>query len=86
MLAVPRESWPAQEVLRIRVTGESFLYRMVRYLVYALVLIGRGELMLRNLERVLVGSYRGWHRRRLHLKPAPSHGLRLAELQLDPDV
>ncbi|CAK9103676.1 tRNA pseudouridine synthase A 1 (tRNA pseudouridine(38-40) synthase) (tRNA pseudouridylate synthase I 1) (tRNA-uridine isomerase I 1) [Durusdinium trenchii] len=86
VLAVPRESWPAQEVLRIRVTGESFLYRMVRYLVYALVLIGRGELMLRNLERVLVGSYRGWHRRRLHLKPAPSHGLRLAELQLDPDV
>lgn len=74
------------ELFRVRAVGESFLYRMVRYLVFCLVTVGRGERAPAWASWLLDAGERSSRLytpcRRGGLRPAPAHGLTLAELQL----
>lgn len=61
----------------------------VRYMVFALVLVGlgKGKASTASLRRLLSHSWQPtWRLRKLRLKPAPAHGLRLAEVRLNKGV
>eukprot|EP00438_Fugacium_kawagutii_P029578 Skav212242 [mRNA] locus=scaffold4106:121809:129873:+ [translate_table: standard] len=69
------------ELLCISVLGESFLYRMVRYIVFALVLAGRHRATAQSFSQLLAEPKQRKRRKRtLGLRPAPAHGLQLAEV------
>eukprot|EP00435_Cladocopium_sp_Y103_P027931 s1500_g6.t3 len=82
------------ELLCVSILGESFLYRMVRYIVFALVLAGRHHpgasvATYRQLLAPSAASRRSAKRqqkRQLGLGPAPARGLQLAEAISDVGV
>lgn len=67
------------DVLRIYVTGDGFLYKMVRNIVGALIDVGRGRLTKRDLEVILAAK----DRRRLGMT-APAQGLCLLHVYFEP--
>eukprot|EP00434_Breviolum_minutum_P030265 symbB.v1.2.026771.t1/scaffold2699.1/size140064/6 len=89
-IRVRRVGTSSPELLCISILGESFLYRMVRYIVCALILVGRQRAtrpMLRQLlDPSLESSARQRQKQQLQLRPAPAQGLQLAEVQLNPLV
>lgn len=64
-------------MVEIRVTGDGFLYNMVRRIVGTLILIGKGELSGSEIPAILESKERG----RTDL--APAHGLFLAQIRYD---
>lgn len=76
------------ELLCVSILGESFLYRMVRYIVFALVLAGRHRpgATAAGYRRLLAPSASRSAKRKqkqqLGLGPAPARGLQLAEVYL----
>ena len=67
----------------LEITGDRFLYKMVRFLVGAIVAVGRQQLSLTDLERILTTGDRrsgvgSW-------ECAPPHGLMLYDVQYDND-
>jgi tRNA pseudouridine38-40 synthase len=65
-------------LIRIRVTGNGFLFRMVRNLVGATVKVGHGRLTLEELSQILAA------RKRSGAPPsAPAHGLYLHRVYYD---
>jgi tRNA pseudouridine(38-40) synthase len=83
-------------IIKISFLGESFLYRMVRYMAFALVLVGRGKRPVSWIKDVLAREDRFINRdhaggnvietssriqgNSMQLRPAPAHGIRLSEL------
>ncbi|CAK0863311.1 unnamed protein product [Prorocentrum cordatum] len=87
-LRAPGRGAAPVEVLCITISGDSFLYRMCRLIAFALVMVGLGR---RNAAWVseLLAQRRRWRQlRRNRLRPAPAHGLRLADcaLRAPPDL
>ena len=67
--------------LTITVSANSFLYRMVRNIVSALVKIGTGKLSLLELHKLFVAADRSAVKWQL----APACGLYLVNVNYDPD-
>mmetsp|Transcript_18672 Transcript_18672/g.52175 ORF Transcript_18672/g.52175 Transcript_18672/m.52175 type:complete len:100 (-) Transcript_18672:581-880(-) len=66
---------------RIVVNGDRFLYKMVRFLVGALVAVGEGKLSKDDLTRALdTGSWSDGDGKRTEFECAPAHGLTLARV------
>ena len=63
-------------LLRIRVTGNGFLYNMVRIIAGTLLDIGRGHLQAEDMERILAAKNRG-----AAGPTAPAHGLTLISIR-----
>jgi tRNA pseudouridine38-40 synthase len=69
---------PPIKLYKIVLTGDRFLYKMVRFLVGALAAVGTGKLEVHDLERALAsGNWEilGHEDRRKQFKCAPAHGL-----------
>ncbi|MCX7970486.1 MAG: tRNA pseudouridine(38-40) synthase TruA [Negativicutes bacterium] len=80
-LTLEREVLFGQQVWRLSVTGDGFLYRMVRNLVGTLLAIGQGKLLPQQVGEILAG------RRRAAAGPtAPACGLYLARVYYPGDV
>ena len=62
----------SQEELKIRVSGNGFLYKMVRSLAGVLLLVGYGKLSLEDCEKILQEK-----RRSEKIKTLPAKGLTL---------
>jgi tRNA pseudouridine38-40 synthase len=58
-----------REFLKVEISAESFLYRMVRRIVGVLVEVGRGEVLPEEIKLMLSGKYNQ------NIQTAPSHGL-----------
>ncbi len=55
------EKIPDRNLVRIKVTGDGFLYKMVRFMAGALFRVGRGRLPVEELQRVVEGDAgRSW--------------------------
>jgi tRNA U38,U39,U40 pseudouridine synthase TruA len=69
---------PPIRTYKVSVTGDRFLYKMMRFLVGALVALGTGKLELDDLERAIeTGNWNlpGHADRRKEFQCAPAHGL-----------
>lgn len=74
---------PPIQCYKVIVEGDRFLYKMVRFLVGALVAVGTGTLDTEDLQRAVeVGNWEipGQEPRRKEFKCAPAHGLVLANV------
>ena len=60
----------------LEITGDRFLYKMVRFLVGALVAVGRQRMSLTALEGLVTTGDRGG----LSWDCAPAHGLQLYDV------
>lgn len=60
-----------------KVVGESFLWNMVRKMVTSLLLVGKGELELTDIDKLLQPID---YRETIRLQPAPANGLILNDL------
>ncbi len=72
---------------KVIIEGDRFLYKMVRFLVGALVAVGTGKLNCEDLERAL--QFGTWEipdeeGRRKEFECAPAHGLVLAKVDFGP--
>ncbi|CAE8639370.1 unnamed protein product [Polarella glacialis] len=67
----------------VSVYGVNFLYLMVRYIAFALVLVGRGAAKPHFDSLSLLRKGRPPGVPSVGLRPAPAHGLCLAELQIE---
>lgn len=65
------------ELIRIRVTGNGFLYNMVRIIVGTLVAIGRGQMDIERMEQALKTG-----NRELAGPTAPAQGLMLMQYEI----
>jgi len=65
-----------KDEIRIQVTGNGFLYNMVRTIAGTLILVGRGKLSARDVKSILVSKDRT-----LAGPTAPAKGLYLAEVK-----
>jgi len=74
------EDNPVKEIMSITVTGNGFLYKMVRFLAGALVEIGRGRLSTEELARVLHGETNHAPESRRKWPALPARGLCLEEV------
>ncbi len=75
-------SWLQTNTYTVTVTGDRFLYKMVRFFVGALVAVGRDQLTTEDIMRVLESGNRGnttW-------ECAPSHGLMLHDVKYDDHI
>lgn len=63
----------------VYITGDRFLYKMVRFLVGALVAVGTGKCSVADIEQFLATG----HRQGVALECAPPHGLVLFSVQYD---
>jgi tRNA pseudouridine38-40 synthase len=78
---------PPMQCYKVTVEGDRFLYKMVRFLVGALVAVGMGKLDCEDLEcAVQVGNWDipGQAPRRKEFECAPAHGLVLANVDFGP--
>jgi tRNA pseudouridine38-40 synthase len=79
---------PPIQTYRLIVHGDRFLYKMMRFLVGALVAVGTGKLNNEDLEHALVhGNWEGpdcTPHGRKEFQVAPAHGLILAHVDYDP--
>lgn len=69
------------DLIKIRVTGNGFLYNMVRIIAGTLLEVGRGLKSPEDMERILNGL-----NRRLAGPTAPAHGLTLIGIEYDTDM
>jgi tRNA pseudouridine38-40 synthase len=67
----------------VDITGDRFLYKMVRLMTGALVAVGQGKLTLRNVEHLLSSDTRG---NAPEFECAPAHGLVLYHVQYDDPI
>ena len=67
--------------IRIEITGNGFLYNMVRIIAGALIEAGRGMIPPENMVKILNGLDRG-----LAGPTAPAHGLTLVRIDYDTDM
>lgn len=67
-----------QDIIKIKVTGNGFLYNMVRIIVGTLIEVGRGAKSPKDIEKMLSGLDRG-----LAGPTAPAHGLTLVNIEYD---
>ena len=65
------------DVMYFRVTGESFLWNMVRKMVTSMIKVGNGSLSVDDIDRLLESIDL---RERIRLQPAPANGLILSHL------
>ena len=73
--------YPPIQVFSISVTGDRFLYKMVRFLVGAIVAIGTGKLDHSDLKHALsTGSWETKDNQRKEFQCAPAHGLTLSKV------
>lgn len=68
----------SDNVLIFKVTGRSFLWNMVRKIVTSLMMIGKGELTLNDIEELLKPQDL---RHCIRLRPAPACGLILSDME-----
>lgn len=64
-------------ILIFNVVGESFLWNMVRKMVTSLIRVGKGELEIKDIEKLLEPIDL---RERIRLRPAPANGLILTDM------
>ena len=79
---------PPVQRYRIVIQGDRFLYKMMRFLVGALVAVGTGKLDIKDLEHALEKGTWELHDslplRRKEFQVAPAHGLILVHVDYDP--
>jgi tRNA pseudouridine38-40 synthase len=75
-------SWLQTDTYTVTVTGDRFLYKMVRFLVGALVAVGRNQLTTDDIVHVLESGNRG----NVTWECAPSHGLMLHDVHYDDHI
>jgi tRNA pseudouridine38-40 synthase len=75
-------SWLQTNTYTVTVTGDRFLYKMVRFLVGALVAVGRDQLTTEDIVHVLESGSRG----NMTWECAPSHGLMLHDVHYDDHI
>ncbi len=68
-------------MIRINVTGNGFLYNMVRIIAGTLIEVGRGVIAPNDIDKILKGLDRG-----LAGPTAPAHGLTLVNIEYDMDI
>ena len=73
----PISTWQGTTTYQIRVTGDRFLYKMVRWIVGALVAVGLGEVDLQRVQTALQEQQRPDGR----WQCAPAHGLVLEDVE-----
>lgn len=66
-----------ENTMIFKVTGESFLWNMVRKMVTSLIMVGQGKLTLDDFNKLLQPKDL---RERIRLQPAPANGLILSDL------
>ena len=66
----------------LEVTGDRFLYKMVRFVVGAVVAVGKGKMTVADLERLLETGVR----RENEIPCAPAYGLVLHQVDYDPAI
>lgn len=71
--------WEREDIIRVAVTGDGFLYHMVRNIAGALVDVGRGRKTTAELQEILLGK----DRCRLGMT-APAPGLCLLHVYFEP--
>lgn len=64
-------------VIVFKVVGESFLWNMVRKMVTSLIRVGKGELEIEDIKKLLEPVDL---RERIRLRPAPANGLILSDM------
>ena len=64
-------------VIVFKVVGESFLWNMVRKMVTSLIRVGKGELEIGDIKKLLEPVDL---RERIRLRPAPANGLILSDM------
>ncbi len=64
------------DLIHITITGDGFLYKMVRNIIGALIAVASGRLPLDTVQKILAGKDR-----KLAPKPVPSRGLTLMEVR-----
>ncbi|CRZ35224.1 tRNA pseudouridine38-40 synthase [Herbinix hemicellulosilytica] len=69
------------EMIKITVTGNGFLYNMVRIIAGTLIEVGRGLKTPEDMDKILKGR-----NRRLAGPTAPAHGLTLVGIEYDMDA
>jgi len=67
-----------QDMIKVRVVGNGFLYNMVRIIAGTLIEVGRGTKSLKEVEKMLNGLDRS-----LAGPTAPAHGLTLVKIEYD---
>ena len=65
------------DVMTFKVVGESFLWNMVRKMVTSLLLVGKDELQIEDIEKLLQSTDL---RETIRLQPAPANGLILSDM------
>jgi len=75
-------SWLQTETYVVTVTGDRFLYKMMRFLVGALVAVGYGQLAIEDIMLALETGNRG----DLTWQCAPAHGLVLQDVSFDVEI
>jgi len=76
---------PSFNTFSVTVTGTRFLYKMVRFIVGALVAVGFGKLKIHDVNQALKSGKRNENVSR-HVVCAPPHGLTLVDVQYGNDV
>ena len=80
---------PSLQNYNIVVKGDRFLYKMVRFLVGALVAVGCGKLTVADIERAITeGTWEmeGGNGKRKEFQCAPAHGLTLTHIDYGEDI
>jgi tRNA pseudouridine38-40 synthase len=80
---------PPIQTYKVVVTGDRFLYKMIRFLVGSLVAVGNGKLELEDVERAMeTGNWNapGEANRRKQFECAPAHGLVLRHADYGDDM
>lgn len=67
-----------ENIMIFKVVGESFLWNMVRKMVTSLLLVGKGELDIEDIETLLQSKDL---RETIRLQPAPANGLILSDME-----
>jgi tRNA pseudouridine38-40 synthase len=75
-------SWLQTDTYTVTVTGDRFLYKMVRFLVGALVAVGRNQLTTQDIVHALESGDRG----NMTWECAPAHGLVLHDVNYDDHI
>lgn len=78
---------PSLQNYNIVVQGDRFLYKMVRFLVGALVAVGCGKLTVGDIEQALAqGTWEAKDGKRKEFECAPAHGLTLTHIDYGEDI
>lgn len=81
-LSRPSREWQGSKVVVVSIRADRFLYKMVRFMVGALVAVGKGVLTMEDLEHMLETGVRGDSM----FMCAPPEGLVLTNVEYDPPI